>query len=42
MSTPKFRKNLSMSGLLSEMRKRFDRVPDPIQSRDFSLSDCLM
>ena len=30
MSTPKFRKNLSMPGMLSEMRKRFDRVPDPV------------
>ena len=42
MSTQKFRKNLSMPGMLSEMRNCFDRVHDPIQSRDFSLSDCLM
>ena len=42
MFTPKFRKNLSMPGMLSEMRNCFDRVHDPIQSRDFSLSDCLM
>ena len=31
-----------MPGMLPEMRKCFDRVPDPIRSRDFSLSDCLM
>ena len=28
--------------MLNEMRACFDRIPDPIKARDFSLPDCLM
>lgn len=31
-----------MPGMLRAVRECFDRVPDPIDARDFSLSDCLM
>ncbi len=31
-----------MPGTLSAVRECFDRVPDPIAARDFSLTDCLM
>ena len=31
-----------MPGMLRMVRACFDRVPDPINGRDFSLSDCLM
>ena len=42
MSKDSFRKDLSMPGLLREMRECFDRVPDLIVSRGITLSDCLM
>ena len=42
MSKDSFRKDLSMPGLLREMRECFDRVPDLIISRGITLSDCLM
>ena len=42
MSKDSFRKDLSMPGLLREMRECFDRVPDSIVSRGITLSDCLM
>lgn len=42
MSRNSFRKHLSMPGMLNEMRACFDRIPDPIKARDFSLPDCLM
>jgi len=42
MSRDSFRRHLSMPGMLRMVRACFDRVPDPINGRDFSLSDCLM
>ena len=39
MSKDSFRKDLSMPGLLREMRECFDRVPDSIVSRGITLSD---
>ena len=30
-----------MPGMLNEMRACFDRIPDPIKARDFSLPDRL-
>ena len=39
MSKDSFRKDLSMPGLLREMRECFDRVPDLIVSRGITLSD---
>ena len=42
MSKDSFRKDLSMAGLLREMRECFDSVPDLIISRGITLSDCLM
>ena len=42
MSKNSFRKDLSMPEMLLAMRKCFSRVPDPITSRGFTLSDCLM
>ena len=37
-----FRKTLSAPGLLRAVRKSFDKVPDPVPRRKFTLSDCLM
>ena len=37
-----FRKHLSMPGMLSEVRKCFDNVPDLVVSRGITQSDCLM
>ena len=36
------RKTLSAPGLLRAVRKSFDKVLDPVPSRKFTLSDCLM
>ena len=36
------RKTLSAPGLLRAVRKSFDKVPDPVPRRKFTLSDCLM
>ncbi len=38
----KFRKDLSMPGMVAEMRRCFERVEDAVSSRGVSLSDCLM
>ena len=38
----KLRRYVSMPGLLSTVRKVFDTVPDPINNRGFTLTDCLM
>ena len=38
----KFRKDLSMPGMLAEMRRCFERVEDPVASRGVTLADCLM
>ena len=42
MSRDSFRRHLSMPGMLKKMRACFDRIPDPINPRDFTLADCLM
>ena len=42
MSRNKLRRHLSMPGLLSSVRRAFDAVPDPVDPRGLSLSDCLM
>ena len=42
MTQNSFRKHLSMPGMLSEVRKCFDNVPDLVASRGLTLSDCLM
>ena len=42
MTQNSFRKHLSMPGMLSEVRKCFDNVPDLVVSRGLTLSDCLM
>ena len=42
VSRDSFRRHLSTPGMLRVVRECFDRVPDPVRSRDFSLSDCLM
>ena len=34
-----FRKTLSAPGLLRAVRKSFDKVPDPVPRRKFTLSD---
>ena len=38
----RFRKDLSMPGMLAEMRRCFERVADPVVCRGLKLSDCLM
>ena len=38
----KFRKDLSMPGMVAEMRRCFDRIEDAVSSRGLTLSDCLM
>ena len=38
----KFRKDLSMPGMVAEMRRCFERIEDGVSSRGPSLSDCLM
>ena len=38
----KFRKDLSMPGMLAEMRRCFERVADPVACRGLKLSDRLM
>ena len=38
----KFRKDLSMPGMLAEIRRCFERVEDPVASRGVTLTDCLM
>ena len=42
MTQNSFRKHLSMPGMLSEVRKCLDNVPDLVVSRGLTLSDCLM
>ena len=42
MTQNSFRKHLSKPGMLSEVRKCFDNVPDLVASRGLTLSDCLM
>ena len=37
-----FRKTLSAPGLLRVVRACFDEVEDPVPSRKFTLSECLM
>ena len=38
----RFRKDLSMPGMLAEMRRCFERVADPVACRGLKLSECLM
>ena len=38
----KFRKALSMPGLLAEMRRCFEAVEDEVAGRGLTLADCLM
>ena len=38
----KFRKDLSMPGMVAEMRRCFERIEDAVPSRGVSLPDCLM
>ena len=38
----KFRKDLSMPGMLAEARRCFERIEDSVPSRGLRLSDCLM
>ena len=38
----KFRKTLSMPGLLAQMRRCFEGVEDEVAGRGLSLADCLM
>ena len=42
MSRDSFRRHLSMPGMLRAVRECLHRVPDPVQSRGITLSDCLM
>ena len=42
MSGNTLRRHLSMPGLLSSVRRAFDAVPDSVDPRGLSLSDCLM
>ena len=42
MAKQRLRKALSAPGLLRNARKSFDEVEDPVASRRFSLSECLM
>ena len=37
-----FRKDLSMPGMVAEMRRCFERVSDPVACRGVKLSECLM
>ena len=37
-----FRKDLSMPGMVGEMRRGFERIEDAVTSRGLTLSDCLM
>ena len=38
----KFRKDLSMPGMLAEARRCFERVEDRVPGRGLNLADCLM
>ena len=38
----KFRKDLSMPGMVAEMRRCFERIEDGVSNRGVSLPDCLM
>ena len=38
----RFRRDLSMPGMLAETRRCFERVADPVACRELKLSDCLM
>ena len=38
----RFRKDLSMPGMVAEMRRCFERIEDAVSSRGVSLPDCLM
>ena len=38
----KFRKGLSMPGMVAEMRRCFERMEDAVSGRGLKLSDCLM
>ena len=38
----RFRKVLSMPGIVAEMRRCFERIEGEVSSRELSLSDCLM
>ncbi|MCY4101399.1 MAG: hypothetical protein OXF46_10850 [Rhodobacteraceae bacterium] len=42
MSKIRFRKHVSMPGLLSTVRRVFAAVPDPVKHRGFTIVDCLM
>ena len=42
MSTIRFRKHVSLPGLLSSVRTPFAAAPDPVNHRGFPLIDCLM
>ncbi len=42
MSKHVLRKHVSMPGLLSTVRKVFNAIPDPVNNRGFTLTDCLM
>lgn len=37
-----FRRHLSMPGLLRTVRSHFNSIPDTVEHREFSLTDCLM
>ena len=38
----KFRKDLSMPGMMAEMRRCFESVADAVPGRGLNLADCLM
>ena len=42
MARKTFRRHLSMPGLLEIVRQHFDTITDPVNPREYSLSDCLM
>ncbi len=42
MSKYKLRRHLSMPGLLTSVRQVFNTVPDPVNNRGFTLTNCLM
>ena len=42
MSKLRFRKTLSIPGLLRQVRASFGRIEDPVVSRGLNLTDCLM
>ena len=42
MSSSSIRRHLSMPGMLRAMRDCFDLVPDPLDTRGITPSDCLI